>query len=223
LAPVADRIAGLEFYEHFPLDVADGRWIVSRTGYTGEHGYELYVPNADALPLWEELLAKGADLGVAPIGLAARDTLRFELGYCLYGHELSEDWTPLEGNIGWAVKLKDRDFVGRRALLAQKAAGVPRRITGLEILPPADDARPRPAAIARQDTPVFAGDEPVGFVTSGTKSPTLDRSLALALIDSAHREGELEVEIRGKRHRARVVPYPFLEARVKGDPQAVRS
>jgi aminomethyltransferase len=223
LAPVVDRIAALDFYQHFTFDGPGGRWVVSRTGYTGEHGYELYVPNADAQALWEELLREGAELGVAPIGLAARDTLRFELGYCLYGHELSEDWSPLEGNIGWAVKLKGRDFVGARALAAQKAAGVPRRITGLEILPTAADGRPRPAAIARQDTPVFAGDLQVGVVTSGTKSPTTDRSLALALIDSAHREGDLEVEIRGKRHPVRVVAYPFIEARVKGDPQAVRS
>ncbi len=106
-----------------PCDGPGGRWIVSRTGYTGEHGYELYLPNADALAVWEELLARGADLGVAPIGLAARDTLRFEVCYCLYGHELAEDITPLEAGIGWAVKLKKDAFVGRDALLAQKAGG----------------------------------------------------------------------------------------------------
>lgn len=208
-------VAALEFYTHFLLARPGGDWIVSRTGYTGEHGYEIYVPNGDALALWEELLAKGADLGVQPIGLAARDTLRFEACYCLYGHELNESWTPLEAGISWAVKLKkDGGFVGRDALVAQKDAGVPRKLIGLEV---------EGKAIARQDMRVLLGEQQVGFVTSGTFSPTLKRSLALALVDSLVPEGALAVEIRGKRIPARTVPLPFLAARVKGDPRAERT
>ena len=208
-------VAALEFYTHFLLERPGGDWIVSRTGYTGEHGYEIYVPNADALALWEELLAKGADLGVQPIGLAARDTLRFEACYCLYGHELNESWTPLEAGISWAVKLKkDGGFLGRDALVAQKDAGVPRKLIGLEV---------EGKAIARQDMRVLHGEQQVGFVTSGTFSPTLKRSLALALVDSLVPDGALAVEIRGKRIPARTVPLPFLAARVKGDPRAERT
>ena len=219
LAVCADAVAALDFYTCAACDGPGGRWIVSRTGYTGERGYELYVPVADALALWETLLAQGADLGAEPIGLAARDTLRFEVAYCLYGHELAEDVTPLEAGIGWAVRLKDRAFVGRDALAAQKAAGVPRRLVGLEVLSPVEG---RPAPIARQDAEIFVGERRVGAVTSGTKSPTLDRPLAMALIAADAIDAELEVDIRGRRAPVRTVPLPFLPARVKGDPRAER-
>ncbi len=222
LADARARVAELDFYASFVLSRPAGDWIVSRTGYTGERGYELYIPWREALPLWEELRAQGGDLGVAPIGLAARDTLRFEMGYSLYGHELSGDWTPLEAGIGWALRLKNREFVGAEALRALKSAGVPRRIAGLEIHGASVGDRSRPAPIARQDTPVFAADMRVGFVTSGTKSPSLNKSLALAMLATDRGEVELEVEIRGKRYPATVTSLPFLASRVKGDPRAVR-
>jgi aminomethyltransferase len=222
LGDSADALDALDFYTAFVLPRPGGRWIVSRTGYTGERGYELYVPNDDALPLWEELLARGGDLGVEPIGLAARDTLRFEPAYCLYGHELSEDWTPLEAGIGWAVRLKDRDFVGRAALQRQMEHGLPRQLVGLEVAAADAAGRERPAPIARQGAPVYCGGQPAGFVTSGTKSPSLGRSLALALIDAGCDPADLSVEIRDRRHPVRTVPYPFLAARVKGDPRAAR-
>jgi len=222
LAGTLDTLDTLEFYTAYVLERPTGDWIVSRTGYTGERGYELYIPWDDALPLWEELLAAGGDLNVKPIGLAARDTLRFEMGYCLYGHELSADWTPLEAGIGWAIRMKKRDFVGADALRSQKADGVPRRIAGLEIRALSLDGKPRPAPIARQETPLFAGDRQVGLVTSGTKSPTLNKSLALALLAVDRGEGELAVEIRGKRYPAVAASVPFLAPRVKGDPRAER-
>jgi len=222
LADEGDRTSALDFYGACVLSRADGDWIVSRTGYTGERGYELYVPWDAARPLWEELLDRGNDLGVAPIGLAARDTLRFEMGYSLYGHELSRDWTPLEAGIGWSVRLKNRDFIGADALRAQKRDGVPRRIAGLEVRGETAAGRTRPAPIARQETPVYAADRKVGFVTSGTKSPTLNRSLALALLDTDRDETELAVEIRGKRYPAAATSVPFLAPRVKGDPRAER-
>jgi len=222
LADVRERLTELDFYAALVLPRPEDDWIVSRTGYTGERGYELYIPWRAALPLWEELLAEGDDLGVAPVGLAARDTLRFEMGYSLYGHELSGDWTPLEAGIGWAVRLRNREFVGAEALRAQKRAGVPRRIAGLEVHGAPAGVRSRPAPIARQETPVFAAGKQVGFVTSGTKSPSLNRSLALAMLETGRGEAELEVEVRGKRYPATVTSVPFLAPRVKGDPRAAR-
>ena len=209
-----EEVAALDFYSAFTLDGPQGRWIVSRTGYTGEHGYELYLPNGDALAVWEELLAKGADLGVQPIGLAARDTLRFEVCYCLYGHELSEDTTPLEAGIGWAVKLKKDEFLGKEALVAQKAAGVPRKLVCLEITG---------RGIARQDARVLAGGKDVGFVTSGTFSPTLKKPLALALVDAGLPDVPLAVDVRGRAIECRTTKFPFLAARTKGDPRATRT
>ena len=214
LAGHLDDLGGLEFYTAFTMDGAHGRWIVSRTGYTGEHGYELYLLGADALAVWEELLAAGRDLGVEPIGLGARDTLRFEVCYCLYGHELGEDITPLEAGIGWAVKLRKGDFIGREALAAQKKAGVPRKLVCLQL----DDR-----GIARQDAPVLHDGQAVGKVTSGTFSPTLGRALAMALVRKPVPESDLSVEVRGKALACHVVPFPFLPARTKGDPRAERN
>lgn len=215
LADDAARLEALEFYTHFLLDRPEGQWVVSRTGYTGEHGYELYLP-ADAMPaVWEQLLALGADLGVKPIGLAARDTLRFEACYCLYGHELSEDWTPLEAGIGWAVKLKKKGgFIGCEALAAQKEAGVPSKLVGLEVAG---------GPIAREGCDVLAGDRKVGHVTSGTFTPTLQRKLALALVETEFADADLSIEVRGKRLAAVPRALPFLAARVKGDPRAERT
>jgi aminomethyltransferase len=214
LAGRRDDVDALDFYTSFLHEGTSGQWIVSRTGYTGEHGYELYLPNGDAVAVWEELLAKGADLGVAPIGLAARDTLRFEVCYCLYGHELEENITPLEAGIGWAVKLKKENFTGLEALKAQKAEGVPRRIICLEITG---------RGIARQDARVLREGEDVGFVTSGTFSPTLKKPLAMALVDASVSDGDLAVDVRGKAIECRVVTFPFLSARTKGDPRAERT
>lgn len=213
LANLRNDIAALDFYTAFACPGASGEWIVSRTGYTGEHGYELYLPNADALAVWEELLARGADLGVAPIGLAARDTLRFEVCYCLYGHELEEDITPLEAGIGWAVKLKKDAFTGLDALRAQQAAGVPRKLVCLEVTG---------RGIARQGARILSGGRDVGFVTSGTFSPTLKKPLALALVEAAMPAGEVVIDIRGKGVEARTTAFPFLAARTKGDPKAPR-
>jgi len=214
LADKSDEVEALDFYTAFTHDGPAGRWIVSRTGYTGEHGYELYLPDGDALAVWEELLARGTDLGVAPIGLAARDTLRFEVCYCLYGHELEEDITPLEAGIGWAVKLKKDNFVGRAALVRQKKEGIPRRIVCLEMTG---------RGIARQGARVLCGGEDIGLVTSGTFSPTLKKPLAMALVDSVFPTGDMAVDIRGRAIACRIVSFPFLSARTKGDPRTERT
>jgi aminomethyltransferase len=214
LRAVLPRLADLAFYAAFTVEVDGDEWLISRTGYTGERGYEIYVPNRAALALWDALLAGGRDLGIAPAGLAARDTLRFEMAYCLYGHELNEETTPLEAGIGWAVKLKKESFVGRDALREQKRAGVPRRLVGLET---------QGRAIARQGTTVLVDGAEVGRVTSGTFSPTLKRSLALALVSTEMPRGTVEVDVRGRRLAVRELPIPFLSSRVKGDPQGERT
>lgn len=214
LSGVVDDIKALAFYTGLSVAGPAGEWIVSRTGYTGEHGYELYLPNAAALATWEELMAKGADLGVAPIGLAARDTLRFEVCYCLYGHELTEEISPLEAGIGWAMRLKKDHFVGQDALVAQKAAGVPRKIVCLEITG---------RGIARQDAKILHNNREVGFVTSGTFSPSFQKALAMALVESDTPEGELVVDVRGRAIACHTVKFPFMSARTKGDPRAERA
>ncbi len=210
----ADRVTDLGFYTGFSLPRPGGDWIVSRTGYTGEHGYEIYLPNAAAEGVWQELLDRGADLGAVPIGLGARDTLRFEVCYCLYGHELGEDVTPLEAGIGWAVRLKKDHFIGREALLAQKSAGVPRKLVCLEMTG---------RGIARQGARVLVDGQEVGQVTSGTFSPTLKKALAMALVQSDVPAGELAVDIRGRAISCQIVDFPFLSARTKGDPRAQRA
>ncbi|WP_339278827.1 glycine cleavage system aminomethyltransferase GcvT [Paenibacillus sp. FSL W8-1187] len=183
-------------------DVCGVRTLLSRTGYTGEDGFELYAASGDAVRLWRGLLAAGAPLGLEPAGLGARDTLRLEAKLALYGQELSADITPLEAGLGLFVKLGGEPFVGRDALLAQKAAGVPRRLVGIELLE---------RGIPRSHYPVYSGETRIGEITSGTQSPTLRRSLGLALIQAEYAAvgTELEVEIRGKRLKAAVVPAPF--------------
>jgi aminomethyltransferase len=172
--------------------------LVSRTGYTGEDGFEIYVRADDTLPVWEALLAAGA----VPAGLGARDTLRLEARLPLYGHELSRTITPLEAGLGAFVKWeKPGGFIGREALLAQRQAGLTRRLAGLYV----------DAGIARDGAPVGLGDTVGGVVTSGTFSPTLRRAIALALVPPAWAaEGtELWCAVRGRRLPARVVRLPF--------------
>ncbi|ACV58812.1 glycine cleavage system aminomethyltransferase GcvT [Alicyclobacillus acidocaldarius] len=176
----------------------EGEIMVSRTGYTGEDGFELYTDGETARKLFEALQA----LGVTPCGLGARDTLRLEACLPLYGQELRRDVTPLEASLAPFVKFDKGDFIGREALLSQAEAGPSRRLVGVEM---ADRAIPRTGYA------VFRGEQRVGEITSGTLSPTLERPIGLALVNaSAAAVGEtLEVEIRGKRHVARVVPIPF--------------
>ncbi|MDR5000539.1 glycine cleavage system aminomethyltransferase GcvT [Brevibacillus parabrevis] len=198
------------FWFQQDVDVAGIKALVSRTGYTGEDGFELYVSAADAPSLWEKILAEGKADGVLPCGLGARDTLRFEARLPLYGQELGADITPLEAGIGFAVKLqKEQDFIGKEALQKQKAAGVPRKLVGVELIG---------RGIPRPGYPVFAQeageqDEPIGYITSGTQSPTLKKNLGLALIRAEYAavDTPLAVEIRGKRVEAVTVKSPFYK------------
>ena len=192
---------------HDYMSYAMAQWlgeplVVCRTGYTGERGFEL-VPRWDRAPaLWDALLDAGAGLGIRPCGLGARDTLRTEMGYPLHGHELSLDITPVQARCGWAIGWGKPEFWGRRVLLAEKEAGARRLLWGLDGLE---------RAIPRQGMTVAVGERLVGRVTSGTFSPTLRRGIALALLDRDIAEGEeVEVDVRGRPARFRVVKPPFV-------------
>ncbi|SFA44988.1 aminomethyltransferase [Parageobacillus thermantarcticus] len=179
--------------------------LVSRTGYTGEDGFEIYCRAEDAIALWEAILEAGKEEGVLPCGLGARDTLRFEAALPLYGQELSKDITPIEAGLGFAVKTnKDADFIGKDVLKKQKEEGTARKLAGIEMMD---------KGIPRHGYKVFANGEEIGFITTGTQSPTLKKNIGLALIKSEFTEvnTEVEIEIRGKRLKAKVVTTPFYK------------
>jgi aminomethyltransferase len=179
--------------------------LVSRTGYTGEDGFEIYCDASDAVELWKAILSAGEEEGVVPCGLGSRDTLRFEATLALYGQELSPEITPLEAGIGFAVKLnKEADFIGKEVLKQQKEAGSARKLVGIEMID---------RGIPRHGYPVYKGEELIGGVTTGTQSPTLKKNIGLVLINSEHTglDSEIDVEIRGKRLKAKVVPTPFYK------------
>jgi aminomethyltransferase len=203
---VADEIEALKYYRFVAyLDEGD-EIIVSRTGYTGERGYEIYLPAARSLSAWKRLLEVVETCSGGPVGLGARDTLRFEASYCLYGHELDEETSPLEAGLSWVVKFKKGDYIGKDALEAEKVAGSPRRLMGFEI-----EGR----GIARQGFNVLFEGSDAGVVTSGTFAPSLKRSLAMALVSSSvPANGEdFAIEIRGKAARAKRVELPFYKSR----------
>jgi aminomethyltransferase len=183
---------------------------VCRTGYTGEHGYELLVDAERAGELWDVVLECGQDLGIRPCGLGARDTLRTEMGYPLHGHELSLEITPNQARSGWAVGWKKPAFWGRQALLAEKEAGPARLLWGL---------RASGRGIPRPGMPVLGADgERIGEVTSGTFSPTLRTGIGLALLDTAAgvEEGtQLTVDVRGRPQEVDVVRPPFVPSHVR--------
>jgi len=192
-------------YMHFLQGVVEGgELLVARTGYTGEDGFEIYCQNKDAVPLWSRLLEEGTPSGLVPCGLGCRDTLRLEMAYPLYGHELSDEITPLEANLGWVVKLKKGDFLGRSVLLRQKEEGLSRKRIGFILI---DEG------IARADYPLFSGEEKIGWVSSGTYSPSLDKSIGCGYVPMSFSNlgARFEVEIRGKKKKAEVVETPFYK------------
>jgi aminomethyltransferase len=202
--------------DHDYMSFRVSRWegaeiVVCRTGYTGEHGYELIPTWAETPALWDTLLEAGADLGVRPCGLGARDTLRTEMGYPLHGQDLSPRITPVQARSGWAVGWRKPAFWGRDALLAERANGPARQLWGLAA---SDRGIPRPHMT------VYAPgtDTVVGEVTSGTFSPTLRHGIALALLSTAAglaAGAEVEVDVRGRRSAMRVVKPPFVQLRTR--------
>jgi aminomethyltransferase len=179
--------------------------LISRSGYTGEIGFELFVPDEVASAMWRELIDAGQPMGLRPAGLGARDTLRLEMGYPLHGNDISEERTPLEAGLGWAVAFDKQDFRGRQALLRQKEDGIPSRLWGL---------RMTGKLIPRPHYAVYSGNERAGETTSGTFSPTLRAGIGMAYLSPRDGFGSgdlVEVDVRGRRGSAEVVRPPFVE------------
>jgi glycine cleavage system T protein (aminomethyltransferase) len=205
LAEVFPAATSLEYMHGEEMTYGDNPVVVSRSGYTGEPGFELFVPETLAVDLWRELLRLGGPMGIQPIGLGARDTLRLEMGYPLHGSDISEERTPLEAGLSWAVSF-DKGFIGREALVRQKEEGIPSRLWGLRM-------KDRP--IPRPHYRVLVGDEQVGETTSGTFSPSLKVGIAMAYLSPRERfkpGDEVEVDVRGKRGTAEVVKPPFVRS-----------
>jgi aminomethyltransferase len=208
LARLTDTDLGkIDYYHFYEGLVAEIPIIISRTGYTGEEGFELYFAPTAAEQVWKAIMEAGAGDGLVPVGLGARDTLRLEMKYALYGHELSSEITPLEAGLAWITKLDKPSFIGREALLHLKKKGVPRRLVGFSMTEP---------GVPRAEYPVFAGDKQVGVVTSGTMSPTLRVGIGLALVcsDSAALGTPLRVGIRSRMVEAEIVKTPFVKTRL---------
>jgi aminomethyltransferase len=203
-------LAEIKYYHFREGDVDGVRAIVSRTGYTGEDGFEVYAAAAEAERLWNKILEAGnfgADNGVVPCGLAARNTLRLEAGMCLYGHEIDETTTLLEANLGWITKLNKGDFIGRDPLMKQKEEGVKRKLAGFEVTD---------RGIARDGQDVLINGERVGHVTSGSPAPFLKKNIGMAYVpvEFANEQQMLEIDVRGRLVGAQIVPLPFYK-RVK--------
>jgi aminomethyltransferase len=197
-------LAEMKSFHAARSSVADVGALVSRTGYTGEDGFEIYTQSENPEKMWDAILEGGKAFGLLPIGLGARDTLRLEATLMLYGNDIDDTTTVLEAGLSWLVKFKKGDFLGREALLKQKEEGIQRRIVGFEIIG---------RGIARPHYPVFVQGEKISEVTSGTYSPFLKKSIGLAYlpIQSTETDTVLEIEIRGKRVQAKVVPLPFYK------------
>jgi aminomethyltransferase len=203
LEPLASPgVAGLRYYGFLRGEVAGVPAIISRTGYTGEDGFELYLEPAAAPLVWRRLLAAGAPHGLVPAGLGARDTLRLEAAMALYGHEIDERTTPLEAGLSWVVKLGKGDFLGRAALQQQSEQGVERTLVGFAV---------QDRGIARQGHAVLSDGKVVGEVTSGTFSPTLGKAIGMAFVPPALAAAgtPLDVDVRGRKLAAEVVELPF--------------
>lgn len=203
LQPLCDTdLSALKYYRFAQGSVAGRPALVSRTGYTGEDGFELYVAPADASPIWDRLLETGEPSGLVPAGLGARDTLRLEACMALYGHEIDRQTTPFEAGLDWVVKLDAGEFLGRAALVRQRERGPERKLVGFEVV-----AR----GIARQGHPVLIGGDVVGAVTSGTHSPTFEKALGMAYVPTAQALAgtEIEIEVRGRRLPAVIADMPF--------------
>lgn len=199
----------LAYTQIMPVKLHGQLAYAARTGYTGEWGYELYLPPNVAAATWNALMATQPATGLQPIGLGARDTLRLEACYLLYGNDMDESVSPLEAGIAWAVRMDCGDFIGKEALLRQKEGGLTRGIFAFHM---------EGDGIPRHDMPVFKGDKNIGKVTSGSVLPTVGGAGGMALLDlKSMAIGEvIEIDIRGKRKPARVVKKPLYKAKVKG-------
>ena len=200
----SEELGSIGFYRFARGEVDRAPATISRTGYTGEDGFELYLEPADAPRVWDTIVEAGSDHGLVLAGLGARDTLRLEAGMALYGHEIDESITPWEAKLGWTVKLEAGDFVGRDALVRQKEEGVGRKLMGFEV-----DGR----GIAREGHEILDGDQPVGRVTSGTWSPTFEKALGMCYVPTEMGEvgRPVTIEVRNRRLGATLAKTPFYK------------
>ncbi|PYM81574.1 MAG: glycine cleavage system aminomethyltransferase GcvT [Candidatus Rokuibacteriota bacterium] len=209
VAELADAdVKSLRYYHFAAGAVAGARTLLSRTGYTGEDGFELYVAAGEAERLWREFLDRGRAAGVAPVGLGARDTLRLEMRYVLYGNDIDGTTNPLEAGLGWVVKPAKGDFIGRDAIEKVRAAGVRRKLVGFEMVD---------RAVPRHGYRILADGRPVGVVTSGSYGPSIDKYIGIGYVETALAGvgSELAIEVRGVPQAARVVKTPFHPSHVK--------
>lgn len=198
------NLADIKYY-HFTVDTFNGvNAIISRTGYTGEDGFEIYADRDEAVRLWKDFLDYGERFGILPCGLAARNTLRLEAAMSLYGHEITDDISPLEAGLGWICKLNKGEFIGRDALLKLKEEGLKRKLVGFEVTD---------RGIARDEMDVYVGDEKVGYVTSGSPAPYLKKNIGLAFVPTefAKTGQEITIDVRGRKLKAEIVPTPFYK------------
>jgi len=196
------ELSSIKYYWFAHGEVAGVRATVSRSGYTGEDGLEIFVPPQSADHVWQAVIEAGRSVDLIPCGLGARDTLRLEAAMRLHGHDIDDTTTPLEADLEWIVGWKKEDFIGVDVLRRQKASGVRRKIVGFEMLD---------RGIARHGYDVYVGDREAGTVTSGTQTPFLKKAIGMAYLPVEHTGvgDEFDVDIRGRRTRARVVPMPF--------------
>jgi aminomethyltransferase len=197
----------IKYFQFRPLNRNGKTWYVAHTGYTGEDGFEVFLPNDRVVDFWRELLEKGVDLGVKPIGLGARDTLRTEMKYTLYGNEITSETSALEAGLGWVIKFQKGDFIGKAALEPQKG-NLSKRLVGFKMID---------KGIPRHDYPLISFDNmEIGKVTSGTMSPSLREPIGIAYIqkDWAEVGKEFFVQIRGRLAKAHVVKTPFVSTKI---------
>lgn len=209
LAPLCDIDVRAVRYYHFAKGwIAGAESYISRTGYTGEDGFELFLYASQGERIWDLLLEKGRAHGIVPVGLGARDTLRLEMKYALYGNDIDQTTNPIEAGLGWVVKLNKGEFIGREAVEKVKATGLTRKLAGFEMVD---------RAVARHGYRILKGGREIGLVTSGSYGPSVEKSIGIGYVETAHAEvgSEIEVEVRGTPHAARVVPTPFYPSKVK--------
>ena len=201
---VSVDLSAIKYYWFTHGDVCGVKALIARTGYTGQDGFEIYIPNVEAERIWNELLSAGKAEGIVPCGLGARNTLRLEAGMMLYGHEINEETSPLEAGLGWITKIDKGTFLGRDILIRQKSEGVSRKLVGFQMVD---------RGIARDDAPVWIGDRQVGKVTSGSYAPFLKKSIGFAYVPTefAQPGQKLSIDIRGKMATAEVAPSPFYK------------